>query len=555
MEKFKRFKAQKTSEKIFTVLLTILLFAFLGLVFYVNLSCNPEFYNGDIYADIQYAKEAWKAKSLFPSNWVFGNQTYVVATPVLAALIYGIIGNAITAMAVASCIMSVLIVLTYDWMMKPIFSYNERTAGFLAMVGILFAEGNVATATRGAQVFFTMASYYSCYLITAFLVFGCYIRLKSGKRNKRILLLCVIACLLSFATGMQSLRQTAVMTLPLVAYEFLNIFVSSIKRKKLSISINAGFSAAIFVSNIAGVIFMKTIDINQETIYTGSSQSLGLISLKEVAGKLYQIFSEPDLNILWIEKAGVLINSVFSCFVFAIILAGIIIDIIALKKNKLNVSVNFLLTLGCITILIIESFTNMEPRDIYLFMIFPLVAVSVAQILKALKAANKLKILRAFAMSALCVCFLGSLVYQSVIRFGEINSGKSTQSISYEISEYMQENRLDTLYAQWGWAIYYGGTGGEGVAVASNDKIALVFLKEITEENGFSFQKYICVKEEYINTNNDKIAYLFESTLMDFVTDYCNKNNVQIEVLGRWDNSVLCKLSENICVAVEQNVD
>ena len=45
-------------EKIFSVVLTLLLFAFLGLVFYVNLSCNPEYYDGDIYNDINYAKEA-----------------------------------------------------------------------------------------------------------------------------------------------------------------------------------------------------------------------------------------------------------------------------------------------------------------------------------------------------------------------------------------------------------------------------------------------------------------------------------------------------------------
>ena len=113
-------------EKIFSVVLTLLLLAFLGLVFYVNLSCNPEYYDGDIYNDINYAKEAWKAKSIFPKNWIFGNQTYVVATPVLAALFYGIVGNGFTAMAIASCIMTVFVILTYDWMTRTLFSYNEQ---------------------------------------------------------------------------------------------------------------------------------------------------------------------------------------------------------------------------------------------------------------------------------------------------------------------------------------------------------------------------------------------------------------------------------------------
>ena len=89
-----RLSEKTKKDKIFSVVLTVLLAAFLGLVFYINLSCNPEYYDGDIYNDINFAKEAWKAKSLFPANWVFGNQTYVVATPVLAALLYGMIGNA-----------------------------------------------------------------------------------------------------------------------------------------------------------------------------------------------------------------------------------------------------------------------------------------------------------------------------------------------------------------------------------------------------------------------------------------------------------------------------
>ena len=42
----------------FSIVLTVLIAAFFGLVFYVNLSCNPEYYDGDIYNDINFAKEA-----------------------------------------------------------------------------------------------------------------------------------------------------------------------------------------------------------------------------------------------------------------------------------------------------------------------------------------------------------------------------------------------------------------------------------------------------------------------------------------------------------------
>ena len=110
-------------EKIFSVVLTVLLLGFVGMVFYINFSINPEYYDGDIYNDINYAKEAWKAKSLFPKDWIFGNQTYVVATPVLAALFYGITGNGFTAMATHGRLF------VYDWLSAAQSPCGNKSAG------------------------------------------------------------------------------------------------------------------------------------------------------------------------------------------------------------------------------------------------------------------------------------------------------------------------------------------------------------------------------------------------------------------------------------------
>ena len=65
-------------EKIFSVVLTVLLLGFVGMVFYINFSINPEYYDGDIYNDINYAKESWKAKSLFPKDWIYRHGNCVV---------------------------------------------------------------------------------------------------------------------------------------------------------------------------------------------------------------------------------------------------------------------------------------------------------------------------------------------------------------------------------------------------------------------------------------------------------------------------------------------
>ena len=61
----------------------------------------PRLVDGDIYADMLLAREIWRQRCLFPSNWVYGNQYYTIATPVAAALFYGLTGSMNVSMAAA----------------------------------------------------------------------------------------------------------------------------------------------------------------------------------------------------------------------------------------------------------------------------------------------------------------------------------------------------------------------------------------------------------------------------------------------------------------------
>ena len=91
---------------------------YFGYICYLNLSCTPSFYCTDMYSDILYSVRAWETKSLFPDGWVFGNQLYVISTPVLASLVYGIMGDPAVAMAIATILMTLGIFFSYLWMMS-----------------------------------------------------------------------------------------------------------------------------------------------------------------------------------------------------------------------------------------------------------------------------------------------------------------------------------------------------------------------------------------------------------------------------------------------------
>ena len=535
-----KLKEKKKSDITLSVILTILLLAFLGLVFFVNLSCNPEYYDGDIYNDINYAKEAWKAKSIFPKDWIFGNQTYVVATPVLAALFYGIIGNGFTAMAIASCIMTVLIVLTYDWMTRTLFSYNERMAGFLFLIGVLLLKAHVATSQQGIQAFFTMASYYACYLINAFIVYGCYIRLRKGEFLGKHIAMSVIGIALSFGTGMQSLRQTAVMALPLVACEILMIIIYSIRDKKFAISSSTLFSAIVFVSNIAGLIAMKFIEINQNSIY---GTTAFVKSLKEFLEKGFFNVEYVVLT-FGLDSLELRVRLVVSTVFLLIILIGFILCVKDFFKNKCidqgRFALVMLLTLGCVSVFAAGVLTDVVNRALYYFMIYPLLAVCVSYII--VKYPGKRK---AF-FSIIAVFVAGMIAFRTVGAVGEIKNGKDENSTAHQIANYMLDNGYDTIYSVFGLSGIMDGA--ENIIVASGDKIHLVQYKRVDRSKPMKPVEYLCVKDDYKQWDNEKSLYLLREWELPKVRELAEKYGVEMTKQAQFGEGLyLYSMSENLC--------
>lgn len=528
-------------EKIFSVVLTVLLLGFVGMVFYINFSINPEYYDGDIYNDINYAKEAWKAKSLFPKDWIFGNQTYVVATPVLAALFYGITGNGFTAMAIASCIMTVLTLLTYDWMTRTLFSYNERTAGFLFMIGFLLLKAHVATSQQGIQAFFTMASYYACYFINAFIVYGCYVRIRQGKFTGKHIIPAIIGAALSFGTGMQSLRQTAVMALPLVACEVLLIIIYSAKDKRFAISYSTLFSAIVFIANIAGLVAMRFIEINQNSIY-GTTAFVS--SFKDFFRKLFLNMESVALT-FGLDALELRVRLVASIPFLLIILIGFILCVKDYIKNKCNEQGRFvlvmLLTLGCVSVFAAGVLTDVVNRALYYFMIYPLLAVCVSYIIE------KIEKKRDVLFAVVAVFTAGMIIFRTAGAVEEIKAGKDKSSTAHQIANYMLDNGYDTIYSVFGLSGVMDGA--ENVVVASGDKIHIVQFKNVDSSKPMKPVEYLCVKDGYKQWDNSKSLYLLRDHELPKVKKIAEKYDVTMTEKARFgDGLYLYSMSENICI-------
>ncbi len=278
------------TEKGLSALALLVMACYFAVFAVINFKCFARFCEQDMYADTLVAMMMWEQKSLFPLGYVFGNQLYVVATPVLSALFYGLTGSPNTAMALATTVMSALIMLSFFWLLRPVVKRGISLA-CAALMLVACAFGDKLVNQEMGQLLFVLCSYYACYLITLFVVLGDYTRSVTDPRLRPLPL--VLSLLLCFATGMQSLRQTCIMVLPILAFEGLQLLLgfraqgrAILHRRKLPLLRALAYAAA----NLAGLLFVKLFPVHQCTIFDSApadfSQRLAdiYVAFRDVAG-------------------------------------------------------------------------------------------------------------------------------------------------------------------------------------------------------------------------------------------------------------------------------
>ncbi|MDO4989686.1 MAG: hypothetical protein Q4E45_04185 [Eubacteriales bacterium] len=262
----------RKTETALTVLLLLVLLGYLALYAYADFKGFARLSTTDMYEDTLVARLMWEGGTLFPKRYLFGNQLYVIATPALSALFYGLTGSMNLAMALATTCMSLLLLLSLDWMLRPFTKRPlPRAAALLAAVGLFFGPGSIRRED-GPQLFYVMCSFYACYTITNFVVMGDYARARLDSRPRLPALLAALA--LCFCTGLQSPRQTAVTVLPLLCLEGLRL-LSRLRKKLPPLAPGTRMpllrTLAYTAANLAGLCASRFLPARKHTIYTGAS--------------------------------------------------------------------------------------------------------------------------------------------------------------------------------------------------------------------------------------------------------------------------------------------
>lgn len=458
------------------ILLLIMLAVYCGAILVINFSMDPTYYVTDMYSDIQFAQEAWKHKSIFPEGWVFGNQFYAVATPVVAAVFCGLLENPAAAMAMASTVMAAGVLLSFCWLLRAV--TRDRSAilaGVVALLAVTLYFGDTVYETKGWQLLFTMCSYYACYAITAFLAFGCFLRRKQPRSNGFVGVL-ILTCFLSLGTGIQSLRQTVIMTCPMIAVEGLVFLVRLIRKEKLWDK-SMLVTILIVVSNLLGVVISKLVSVPSVTIYGGMQINSLSRMVADLFPSIYMATSLIHSGRGWLDLA-----------VKLVVVLGAVVTVWRWISGREESGGETLLLFvaGLAVLLVVDVCTEMFVRDIYYFMLYPLIAFLLVMLFRGRMGTCGCVLL----LLALFVLNGNEQLLKTIEQPGR-------QTVYHEISDYLEANGYQAVYSYW--------DEGEKVAIASECRLKAGFW----HTSSFVRSNYLCNPEVY-NVPAENSVYLFQ---------------------------------------------
>lgn len=494
---------------LFDWILLVILVALFVCICYVNLQHYPTFYNFDLYSDILYATEVWEHRSVFPEGWVFGNQLYVAATPVLAAVIYGITSDALSAMGLASTVMALLVIASFYWMLIPCFSdATPRLFACIVLILLPLCCGDAIFLINGWQLLFTMCSYYACYAITIFWAFGLYIRAWNQDKVQNWISLMLLCCF-SLCMGMQSIRQTVIMVLPLAAMECIRFLVSFRKNRKF---ITASFLIAAFVtvSNLAGVVIIRFLPVDASSIlgeFKLTAPSVdGLADMFHTIGLLFS----PDKR----EPSLTLIHAL------VLTIAGYLF---VKKKTQSGAVLIWLILFSIGVVGGIDLLSNLNVRQRYYFMTFPLVAYLAAYYLTIRHKIGSI-VTRLLLIVILVLTTTNGWNEKFVSEIDNLNM--QIENSYAEVSDYVLSEGYQTLFA--------GTDLGHKIAVASDLdlEVGFWFMNE-----PFSEVTYLC-NPSVFHVEPEHCVYAFRgSSRVEAAQEMLDEYGLQMELLKHFPES------------------
>ncbi len=364
------------------VILMLLLGAvYLASIIWINFH-GAFWYQTDVYTYALEGRLMHDARSCFPEGWIFGNQYHIISSPNLSALFYGLTKDSVTSMAIASSLSTLSILFFFFWCFKGSAKGISMAAGLLCISGAVIFGRSASTYVSGLQVLYTMASFYACYLIVLLLSLGCWLRFREG--GKAPWAVSILALMLNFAAGMQSLREMLVLVIPLFVMEALRFFYHLAKGDSFKELVTRHYSllfvCCIFISEILGHYFMAHLNVETTPI-------IGDVQLDLSLSGITANFWSSAKNIVRISGIALVSDgirylplSICATLIACCIIWSLLKIIRTKDESSLAQSIIFSL-ISVMGVFFVGVFL-MRTRDIYYFVYWLLATLSVVYLLQ-----------------------------------------------------------------------------------------------------------------------------------------------------------------------------
>lgn len=461
MNKNKIFNIRRNLVENIDLVLIIFLTIIVFLIFFMmNLKGNITPLDSDIVAEMNFAEQVWNQKTIFPSNWFYGNELSTVRPAILAALIYGITKKFVFSYSIALVLTMIGIYMSYIYMMKPI---GIRKKSIL--LGALFLIGGFGY--EFTSMIFIGFGYAGFYLIFTFLNLGFMMRIMSSNniylKKTQFILYFIIASLF----GIMGIRMTVLLYFPLFIscifmYYYLKLKGNSTFDKKA-----IGISTFLLIANIVGLAinqlyFVKSgyLNVNVTSTKFDSIENLGK-NFSMVIPKLCQsIGAMGNVGIASIDG----IDFIIKLLLISVCIYGIIF---CFKKcSEIKVILVSFFTISLLITIGLQMFSTMDMLPRYFIFLGCLISVIISILSDNIMEYN---IRNKYIISIV----VAILILINILCYFPINTHNVGQK---KVAEYLVENNIEYAYATY-WKA--------GVIKALSDgKINMLHIDPfITKEN------------------------------------------------------------------------
>lgn len=428
----------------------------------------------DMYSDAYLAGLMAREGTLFPDSWVFGNQYYVIATPAVAALFCTVIKDCSLAIRFASCVMTAAELLLFLWCVRPYCEKKSAAAGLCCISGAVLIGQSFCTDLKTFQLYYTMASFYACYVIGILLCMGIFLRL--NREQKVPLPVRILSYAVCFALGMQSLRQTLVLVIPLALVEAWSLLCGN-KNKNRTV-----FTVLTVLSNIGGLIFIKLLKIKAYSVANdiGLTKDIGEL-MNNLRDSLKSFINIIGLNYV---TQGIKWIPLGLAAIFIVIVALSVLFLIIRKRDTSPIAI--LCIFGWISILGVVAVGTllMRVRNIYFFVWYLLAAFSFIYLCEHLADNKKFS---AAVLALLLAVSVGNWFYNfypDAARYKEISS------LAHSVADELAAEGVDTIFFDFPtMPIIASASGGRITAypadLTDNESVLLSAVCGLTDLDGY----------------------------------------------------------------------